>query len=114
MKILIVDDNFEIRQMMRSFLQDLTDEFRECEDGCEALDSYRGFLPDWVLMDWEMNVMDGITATKQIVAKFPEANILIVTQYDDAELKEAADEAGASGFILKDELISLRQIISAD
>ena len=98
---------------MRSFLQDLTDEFCECEDGIDALASYARFLPDWVLMDWEMREMDGLMATSQIVRHFPEANILLVTQYDDTELREAASKAGANGFVLKDELAMLRQIISA-
>ncbi len=101
-----------MREMMRSFLQDLTDEFCECADGCEALDSYRNFLPDWVLMDWEMRQMDGLTATRQIVKRFPEANILLVTQYDDAELREAANEAGACGFFLKDDLQKLRSLLA--
>lgn len=112
MKVLIVDDNFKMREMLRSFLQDVTDEFCECDDGAKALLQYTDFHPDWVLMDWEMKEMDGLTATKQIIKKFPEANILLVTQYDDVELKVAASEAGASGYVLKDDLQSLRLFIA--
>jgi CheY-like chemotaxis protein len=53
MKILIVDDHQEMRELMRTYLPDTFDEIRECEDGIDALDCYREFLPDWVLMDWK-------------------------------------------------------------
>lgn len=112
MKILIVDNNCKMREMIRTFLQDLTEDFRECEDGSQALSVYRKFHPDWVLMDWEMEKMDGISATKQLTKCFPKANILIITQFDDVELKSAAREAGAKGFVLKDDLQSLRLFLT--
>ena len=59
-------------------------------------------------MDWEMKEMDGLTATRQIIKNLPEAQILLVTQYNDRVLREAANEAGASGFVLKDDLLALR------
>ena len=113
MKILIVDDNPEMREMMRQFLPAWVEEIRDCSDGVAALSAYSNFLPDFVLMDWQMKQMDGLTATREIIKNFPDAKVLIVTQYDDAELKEAAAQAGASGFVLKDELFVLRHIISA-
>ena len=114
MKILIVDDNFKMREMLKIYLNDLTDEFCECDDGNQALLFYTEFHPDLVLMDWEMKEMDGITATRQIVKRFPEAQILLVTQYDDVELRITASEAGASGFVLKDDLQSLRHLITQE
>jgi two-component system response regulator DegU len=108
MKILIVDDNAGTRKMMRSFLPDSFDEICECEDGFNALDCYRTFLPDWVLMDWEMKRMDGIEATRQIIEKYPQAKILMVTNYDAKNLRRAAQEAGAKGFVMKDDLLALR------
>jgi len=112
-KILIVDDNRQMREMMRVFLQDLTDEFCECEDGGEALACHADFLPDWVLMDWEMREMDGLTATREILRFYPTAKILMFTQYEDTELKAAAHEAGAFDFVLKDEIFNLRRIMTA-
>jgi two-component system response regulator DegU len=111
MKILIIDDNAAMRQMIRSFLPEAFDEIRECSDGSEALDCYSSFLPDWVLMDWEMKLIDGLAATRQILANFPEARILLVTQHDDPELSTAAYEAGAKGFVLKDDLPALRSFL---
>src|SRR5215204_2381610 len=99
-KILIVDDHSETRRMTKFFLRDLAVDFEECAAGADALECYEKTRPDWVLMDWEMRRMDGLTATKLIIAKFPQAKILFVTQHDDEQLKEAVSKAGASGFIL--------------
>ena len=109
MKILIVDDNAGMREMMRSFLPESFDDICECEDGFDALDYYRAFLPDWVLMDWEMKRMDGLAATRSIINSFPKARILMVTQYCDKELRRAANEAGVCGFFPKDNLLDLRE-----
>lgn len=112
-KILIVDDHAETRRMTRFFLRDLPFDFEECADGADALDCYRKFLPDWVLMDWEMKRMNGLTAMRQIIGKYPQARVLMFTQYDDKELREAARKAGASGFVLKENLLDLRRLIVA-
>ncbi len=111
-KILIVDDHVEARRMTRFFLRDLPFDFEECADGADALDCYRKFLPDWVLMDWEMKRMNGLTATRQIIGNFPEAKILLFTQYNDDELRAAAMEAGACGFVLKENLLMLREMFA--
>ena len=113
MKVLIVDDSSQMRRMMRQFLPADADEICECEDGVDALASYERFLPDWVLMDWEMKQMNGLKATKRIIGKYPNAKILIVTQHDEPELREAASEAGACGFVLKEDLAELRRILLA-
>ena len=114
MKVLIVDDNQQMRQMVKFYLRGLADERRECADGAEALDVYTEFEPDWVLMDWEMNRVDGLAATRRIRAAYPEAHILLVTQYDDRELRLAASEAGVSGYVLKDDLLTLRSLLQAE
>lgn len=111
-KILIVDDNREMREMTRFFLGDLPFEFEECEDGEEAIDCYERMLPDWVLMDWKMPRMDGLKATKKIIEKHPQAKIILITQHDDAQLRRAAVEAGATAFFLKDNLLALREFLN--
>jgi NarL family two-component system response regulator LiaR len=113
LKILIVDDNQQMRRMMRTYLLDLADEIRECDDGSNALPVYTEFRPDWVLMDWEMKQMDGVTAMKNILKKFPEARIVILTNYDEKDLREAAGDAGAYGYVLKDDLLTLRTRLKA-
>ena len=109
--ILIVDDHAEMRRMTKFFLRDLPFEFEDCEDGADAVDCYEKIRPEWVLMDWEMKRMDGLTATRRIIEKHPTTKILMLTQHDDAELKAAALKAGAFAFVLKDDLLNLRKIL---
>jgi NarL family two-component system response regulator LiaR len=108
MTVLIVDDNERARGMIRKYLRGLSDDFRECGDGCDALAFYEETLPDWVLMDLEMKRMDGLEATRGIIDSFPTARILMVTQHCGKELRRAASEAGARGFFPKDNLLDLR------
>lgn len=112
MPILIVEDNVPMRQMIKELLGDLTEAFTECGDGAQALEAYRQYRPDWVLMDIKMKEMDGLLATRQIKAAFPEARVVIVTGFDDAKLREAALSAGACAYVSKGNLLELRQILS--
>jgi len=114
LKILIVDDKAEVRRLIRRFLADLAAEINETDDGDSALAAYAAFLPDWVLMDIEMKRTNGLVATEQIKAAYPQANILIVTNHDDDFLRERAAAAGACGYVLKENLIALRSMLMTD
>lgn len=114
MKVLIVDDNPKVRQLVRSFLPKSVEEIYECGDGNKALGLYQKHLPDWILMDWEMPNVDGITATRRIIAEFPQAHICMVTAFNDDDLKMQAFEAGASGFVLKDNLNEIKAVLISD
>ncbi len=113
MKVLIVDDNEQARRMMKHYLGEQTHEFLECEDGSEALAAYAEFQPDWVLMDWDMKELGGLAATRNIIAYFPDAKILIVTNYDEKDLRQAATQAGAIGFVPKDDLVAVRSFLQS-
>jgi two-component system chemotaxis response regulator CheY len=112
MKILIADDNASMRRMIRTLFQNVAEEIFECADGSEAVETYNRITPDWVLMDFGMPEMDGLTAIRLIIANDPQARVLLVTQHDDDDLRQAAREAGARGFVLKDNLFSLRSTIT--
>lgn len=114
MIVLIVEDNERMRQTVRSFVGDLADEIYECDDGAEALAAYDEHHPDWVLMDVQMRDVDGITATREIKTAHPEARIAIVSGYDDVELREAADLAGACAYVLKEEMLDLRLLLTSE
>src|SRR5215207_1147434 len=94
--ILIVDDSMPMRDLIKMTLAGAAEIVGECDDGAGALAAYERLQPDWVLMDIEMKGVDGITATRQITAAYPQARIIIVTDYDDDDLRRAAAEAGAS------------------
>ncbi|HVE58783.1 MAG TPA: response regulator transcription factor [Pyrinomonadaceae bacterium] len=111
MKVLIVDDNEKVREVVRDYLPAEVDEIFECSDGSEAFALYRKHLPDWVLMDWEMPKMNGITAIREIIREFPEANICLVTAFDDEDIRAEAYRAGALRFVLKDNLFELETIL---
>jgi CheY-like chemotaxis protein len=111
--ILIVDDSRKAREMIRSIIEDLDGDFYECADGSEALDAYTRCQPSWVFMDMAMRGMNGLDATRQIIAAYPQAHIAIVTSYDDNNLRLAAKEAGASKYFIKENLFELRGLFAA-
>jgi two-component system response regulator DegU len=111
--LLIVDDNTEMRQLVKGIASRVSDEIFECEDGDEALAAFTKHHPDWVVMDVEMKRMDGLKATAQLIARYPQAKIIIVSKHSDNQTRAAAREAGACGFCSKDDLLSLRSLIEA-
>lgn len=111
MNFLIVEDNDNMRRMIKSIVSEFADETHECCDGAEAFALYAVHLPDWVLMDIKMKKMDGISATKQITAAYPRANIMIITDYADAELRRSAQDAGAREYVVKENLLDLHRIL---
>jgi DNA-binding NarL/FixJ family response regulator len=110
MKIMVVDDHPGFRQVMISLLQTTGAEILECEDGVRAIREYSNFQPDVVLMDIAMKGMDGLTATRQITTRFPSARVFILTQFDDPDLRQAAKQAGATGYLRKDDLSPLQRL----
>jgi CheY-like chemotaxis protein len=112
MKLLIVEDNRQMRSLLKSLLSNLAETILECTDGSEALEFYRRHRPDCVLMDIKMESVDGIDATRQIIDAFPTARVIIVTDYDDTELRDAAREAGAYDYVVKENLLNLGRILT--
>ena len=113
MKVMIVDDNAQIRTFIRSLLSDVATEFVECADGKEAVAVYETERPDWAVMDVMMGGVDGVTATRLITSKYPGSQVMIVTQHNHPKLKERAHEAGAAGFLLKENLLELRTALTS-
>ncbi|MFZ1702502.1 MAG: response regulator transcription factor [Pyrinomonadaceae bacterium] len=113
MKVLIVDDNSEMRQLIREYVPVSAADIFEGSDGDQALALYEEHRPDWVLMDQQMERTDGITATREIIAGYPAAQICMVTAFNDEELRAEAYEAGVSGFVVKDNLYELGAILKA-
>ena len=111
MKVLIVEDNPLMRRMIRRMVAGVADQISECADGETACSLYRELRPDWVLMDIELGQVNGIAATRRIKADDPDARVVIVTNYDDDHLRETAAVAGACGYVLKEDLAVLRQIL---
>jgi CheY-like chemotaxis protein len=113
MTLLIVEDNAGIRRVLRRILVDTASTIWECADGSEALAAYEEYRPDIVLMDLRMPLVDGLTATRQIRGYDPLARIIVVTDYQDEDMKTAALKAGAREYVLKNEISGLPEIVSS-
>lgn len=117
MKVLIVEDNPEMRRLLRAVVARLAEAVYECADGDEALACYteRQFGgDDWVLMDIEMPRMDGLAATRQLKAACPDARVCIVTSYDQPKFRAEAQAAGASGYVVKERLHEVRRLLQSN
>jgi len=108
---MIVDDSSSFRQLLQTVLQPIAAKLVECETGEAALEAYSTEPTDWILMDVEMKGMDGLSATREIRNRFPTAKVLIVSQHDDDAFREEAQQAGAVGYLLKDDLLAVRRFI---
>ena len=113
MRLLIVDDNARVRRMIAEVAALPAADVIECTDGSQALAAYLQHRPDVVLMDIAMTGVDGIAATGLIRGADPDARIVMVTDYDGVELREAAEAAGACGYVLKENLTELPGLLAA-
>lgn len=102
--ILIVDDHVLFREGMRDIIHHWDDYevVGEAANGLEALNLARELLPDIILMDIAMPVMDGIHATKRIASELPSIRIVMLTTSEEEEDLLNAIKYGAQGYILKD------------
>jgi DNA-binding NarL/FixJ family response regulator len=103
-RVVVADDQILVRSGFRVLVDVAADMevVGEAADGAEAVALVAEHLPDVVLMDIRMPVLDGIDATRQITAATPATRVLILTTFDLDEYVYAALRAGASGFLLKD------------
>ena len=109
LRVFLVDDHAIVRSGIRGYL-DLAGDITvtgEARDGKQAIDAIAvlepaGTLPDVVLMDLVMPGMDGIEATRRIKARWPGIEVVAVTSFADQAKVNAALQAGAAGYLLKD------------
>jgi DNA-binding NarL/FixJ family response regulator len=120
-RVLLVDDQPLLRLGFRMVLESEADldVVGEASDGAQAAAMTAALAPDVVLMDVRMPVVDGIEATRRIVASGSASRVLVLTTFDLDEYVYAALRAGASGFLLKDvppaELVSaIRAVAGGD
>jgi len=113
MQVLIVDDNQAIRTLLKTFLGDVA-RIEECSDGDQAVAAFAICQPDWVVMDVRMQRVGGIAATKLLKAAYPSARVLMLSKHRDADIQAAAREAGACGYLVKDDLNAVRRFLLAN
>jgi DNA-binding NarL/FixJ family response regulator len=102
-RVLLVDDDELMRAGLQSVLSsdDTIEVVGEAGDGRAAAEAVRQLAPDLVLMDVRMPNMDGISATRAVLATNPDVKIVILTTFEEDEYIFGALNAGASGFLLK-------------
>jgi DNA-binding NarL/FixJ family response regulator len=102
-KILVTDDHALFRDGMRALLSIQPDMawVGEAEDGLDAMNKVISLQPDVTLMDINMPALNGLEATRRILAKIPDHHIVMVTMLDDDASVFAAMRAGARGYVLK-------------
>jgi len=120
-RVLVADDQSMVRAGFRMLLsrEEDVEVVAEAENGLEAVDKAARFSPTVVLMDIRMPKLDGLEATRRILAADDSARILILTTFDLDEYVYEALRAGASGFVLKDDppeqlLAAIRIVASGD
>jgi DNA-binding NarL/FixJ family response regulator len=119
-KVLVCDDQALVRDGFRLILESRADDIEvvgEAADGAEAVELAGRVDPDVILMDVRMPNVDGVEATRRLVAGGSRARIVILTTFDLDEYVYQAIGAGASGFLLKDvhpaQLVDAIRVIAA-
>ncbi|WP_203553927.1 response regulator transcription factor [Bacillus sp. B15-48] len=117
-RIVIIDDHQLFREGVKRIL-DFEQSFEvvaEGDDGNEALNLYEQYQPDVVIMDINMPDMNGVDATRQLIEKYPEAKVIILSIHDDENYVTHALKTGATGYLLKEmdaeELIHAVKIVA--
>lgn len=115
MRILLVDDDFLITTALKTILE-ADAEIEVCgsgKSGKEAVSLYASLIPDILLMDIRMEEMDGLAASKEILSRYPQARILLLTTFLDDEYIIQALKLGAKGYLLKQDYNSIIPALKA-
>jgi len=111
--VLIVEDNADMRALIKQLVQGVASAVYECGDGEHVRATYAEVHPDWVLMDIDLGEgVDGLAVTRALRAADPAARIMIVTEHGDEWYRREAAAAGAAGFLLKENLLDLPALLT--
>ncbi len=102
-RVVVIDDHPVVRTGLKAVFSTTPgiEQVGEGASGLEAVELAERLLPDVLVMDVNMPGMDGIEATRQVVAKSPSVAVLVLTMHDDDDTVFAAMRAGARGYLLK-------------
>ena len=103
LRVLVVDDHAVVRQGISDVLAAADEiDVTLASDGIQAIALVAELAPDVLLMDLSMPLMDGVEATRRVLALQPKARIVMLTSFSEPEHVNAALDAGAIGYVLKD------------
>jgi len=101
LRILVADDNSEFLRMMALILEAEFEVVATATDGQSALEAVRSCLPDLVVLDLEMPLLNGIDVTRELANHSPATRTVICSVETDPEIVETAVAAGAMGYVFK-------------
>jgi DNA-binding NarL/FixJ family response regulator len=115
--VLLVDDHTVVRQGLRALLslEDDIEVVGEAENGRQAVQMAMKMIPDLVIMDVVMPLMNGLEGTRQVLKNVPSTKVLVLSSYSDDDYVQRLTEVGASGFLVKqtagdDLLLAIREV----
>lgn len=113
-KIMVVDDRFGIRKLLREVLQDAGYQVITAPSGKEALELVKEHAVDLILLDMKMSGMDGLEALILLKKACPRSIVLLMTAYEELEVLREANRRGAAGCISKPfDIEELKDVIAA-
>jgi DNA-binding NarL/FixJ family response regulator len=103
-RVLLCDDHVVVREGLARLIENAEgiEVVATASDGAEGLEQARAARPDVILMDLSMPRLDGVAATRAILAELPETYIVVLTSFSDRDRVLEAIDAGAAGYVLKD------------
>jgi DNA-binding NarL/FixJ family response regulator len=115
LRAMVVDDEPTVREAIHSLLETFGfDVVAEAEDGLAAVEAVAGARPDVILMDVRMPRMDGLEATREIKARYPHVQVVLLSAYDDSTFRKSAEEFGATCYLVKgSSAVLLEQVLTS-
>jgi CheY-like chemotaxis protein len=111
LKLLIIDDNARFRSLIKTIITAPGDDVLELDDGRDVVSSYAAFQPDWVLMDVNMKVVNGLQATRQLIHNFPEAKVIFLSNFTSKRIIAKGLQVGARAYLSKEDLFAVQNFI---
>lgn len=103
-KLMLVEDNINMRSYLKTILNGSCEVVAESGSGKQAVNLYEKWKPDFVLMDIELEELDGLTAAKAILKSNSEAKIVFLTQYKDQTLKQKIEQMSNAHYFTKEHI----------
>lgn len=114
MKILIVDDHYSLRLLIAEIITGKNEQVFEACNIKDALEIYERERPEWVVTDIRLNDENGLHLAELLKEKYSDSKVIVITNFNEPEYRETAETIGVEGFVLKDNLWSLKYFFSQE
>ena len=113
LRVVVVDDNASLRKLVGVLLTEAGHEVvAEAADGRGGVAAALAHAPDLVIMDWEMPVVDGVEATRELLAHAPAISVIAFSSANDPQVRDAFLAAGATAYVDKGDTAGLRSAVA--